>query len=69
MSIKGWRMIGNRVRERHQGPHSLTETHIPEPFGRESRAIEPVVQTGGVNVAFREPIHKILKRIKNEPYF
>lgn len=36
---------------------------------RESRAVEPKVQTRGVNVAFKEPVHKILERIKNKPYF
>ena len=30
---------------------------------------EPEVQMGEVNVAFKEPVHKIVDRIKNEPYF
>ncbi|XP_050251031.1 uncharacterized protein LOC126697937 [Quercus robur] len=30
---------------------------------------EPEVQIEGVNVAFKEPVHKILERIKNEPFF
>ena len=36
---------------------------------REVRAPEPEVYTGGVNIAFKELVHKILERIKNEPYF
>jgi len=31
--------------------------------------VEPEVRIGGVNVAFKEQVHKILERIKNEPYF
>ena len=30
---------------------------------------EPEVQMGEVNVMFKEPVHKIVDRIKNEPYF
>ena len=30
---------------------------------------EPKVQMGEVNMAFKELVHKILDRIKNEPYF
>ena len=30
---------------------------------------EPKVQMGGVNVAFKEPVHKILDLIKNESFF
>ena len=30
---------------------------------------EPEVQIREVNVAFKEPVHKIIDRIKNEPYF
>ncbi|XP_050278267.1 uncharacterized protein LOC126719793 [Quercus robur] len=30
---------------------------------------EPETQIGGVNVAFKEPVHKILDRIKNETFF
>ena len=36
---------------------------------RELRIQEPNIQSGEVNVAFKEPVHKILDRIKNEPYF
>ena len=30
---------------------------------------EPEVQMGEINVAFKEPVHKIVDLIKNEPYF
>ena len=36
---------------------------------RELRIQEPNARTGEINVAFKEPVHKILERIKNEPYF
>ena len=34
---------------------------------KESEAAEPEVRTGGINVVFKKLVHKILKRIKNEP--
>lgn len=36
---------------------------------REARALKPEVYVGGVNMAFKKPVHKILEQIKNEPYF
>ena len=36
---------------------------------REARALNHEIHIRGFNVAFKEPIHKILERIKNEPYF
>ena len=36
---------------------------------RDLRVQEPKVQMGEVNMAFREPVHKIIDRIKNEPFF
>ena len=30
---------------------------------------EPATQMGEVNVTFKEPVHRILNRIKHEPYF
>ena len=36
---------------------------------KDLRMQEPEVQMGEVNVAFKEPVHKIVDRIKNEPYF
>ena len=36
---------------------------------RDLRVQKPEVQLGEVNVAFKEPVHKIVDRIKNEPFF
>ena len=36
---------------------------------REVRIQEPSTRTGEINVTFKEPVHKILERIKNESYF
>ena len=33
------------------------------------RIQKPGAQVGEVNVMFKEPVHKIMDRIKNEPYF
>ena len=36
---------------------------------RDLRVQEPEVQMGEVNVVFKEPVHKIVDRIKNELFF
>ena len=36
---------------------------------KDLRIQEPKVQMGEVNVTFKEPVHKIVDRIKNELYF
>ena len=36
---------------------------------KDLRMHEPEAQMGEVNMAFKEPIHKIIDRIKNEPFF
>ena len=36
---------------------------------KDFRMQELEVQIEGVNVAFKEPVHKILERIKNESFF
>ena len=36
---------------------------------KDLRIQEPGSQIGEVNVTFKEPVHKIVDRIKNEPYF
>ena len=36
---------------------------------KDLRIQESEVQMGEVNVTFKEPVHKIVNRIKNEPYF
>ena len=33
------------------------------------RIQEPKLQLGEVNTTFKEPVHRIIDRIKNEPYF
>ena len=36
---------------------------------KDLRIQEPGPQMGEVNVAFKESVHRIVDRIKNEPYF
>ena len=36
---------------------------------RDLRIQEPKVQMGEINVVFKELVHKIVDRIKNEPFF
>ena len=36
---------------------------------KDLRIQKPEVQLGEVNVTFKEPVHKIIDWIKNEPYF
>ena len=36
---------------------------------KDFRIQEPKAQIKGVNVAFKEPVHKILDQIKNESFF
>ena len=36
---------------------------------KDLRIQEPGAQAGEVNVMFKEPMHRIVNRIKNEPYF
>ena len=56
-----------------KGKASLVNRSRPRVFPsrprRDLRVQEPEVQKGEVNVAFREPVHKIVDRIKNEPFF
>ena len=42
---------------------------FPPRLQRDQRVQELEVQMGEVNVVFREPVHKIVDRIKNEPFF
>ena len=42
---------------------------IPAKPKKDFRMQEPEAQIEGVNVAFKEPVHKILDRIKNESFF
>ena len=42
---------------------------FPPRSRKDLRMQEPEVQMGEVNVAFKEPVQKIVERIKNKPYF
>ena len=42
---------------------------FPSRLRRDQRVQEPEVQMREVNVMFKEPIHKIVDRIQNEPFF
>ena len=42
---------------------------MPARLKKDFRMQELEVQIEGVNVAFKEPVHKILDRIKNESFF
>ena len=42
---------------------------VPTRPKKDFRMQEPEVQIEGINVAFKEPVHKILERIKNESFF
>ncbi|XP_050255087.1 uncharacterized protein LOC126700954 [Quercus robur] len=42
---------------------------VPARSKKDFRIQEPEAQIEGVNVAFKEPVHKILDRIKNESFF
>ena len=42
---------------------------VPARPKKDFRMQEPKVQIEGVNVVFKEPMHKILDRIKNESFF
>ena len=42
---------------------------LPSRPRKDLRFREPEPRMGEVNVAFKEPVHRIIDRIKNEPYF
>ena len=42
---------------------------FPSRLRRDLRIQEPEMQLGEINVAFKEPMHKIVDQIKNEPFF
>ena len=48
--------------------HSWQSVFPPRP-GKDLRMQELEAQMGEVNVAFKEPVHKIVDQIKNEPFF
>ena len=59
LQSKGKALVVNRSRP---------EIFPPKPQ-RDLRVQEPELQLREVNVAFKEPVHKIIDRIKNEPFF
>ena len=42
---------------------------FPSRLRRDLRIQEPEMQLGEINVEFKEPMHKIVDQIKNEPFF
>ena len=60
-------------RLQNKGKAPLVNRSRPEVFPprsrRDLRMQEPEMQLGEVNVAFKEPVHKIIDRIKNESFF
>ena len=61
--------------DRLQGKGKAPLVNCPQQDGlqprprKDLRVQEPEVQIGEVNVMFKEPMHKIIDRIKNESYF
>ena len=65
-------MIGSRTRGRHRSRLSIRRSPVrgfSAKTQKGSRIQEPGTRVGEVNVTFKEPVHKILEQIKNEPYF
>ena len=65
------RLEDDRLQSKGKAPlvnRSRPRIFPPRPR-RDLRVQEPEVQLGEVNVAFKEPVHKIVDRIKNEPFF
>ncbi|XP_023895548.1 uncharacterized protein LOC112007438 [Quercus suber] len=61
----------DRVQSKGKTPmmsHPRVGAFQPRPRGN-LRIQEPEAQVGEVNVTFKEPVHKIVERIKHEPYF
>ena len=59
LQSKGKALLVNRPRQLRFQPQPQKDLRIQE----------PEVQIGEVNVTFKEPVHKIVDRIKNELYF
>ena len=65
------RLEDNRLQNKGKAPVTNHPRHIgfqPRPQ-KDLRIQEPRPQMGEVNVAFKEPVHRIVDRIKNKPYF
>ena len=65
------RLEDDRLQSRGKAPlvGRFRQSILPTKPKRDFRMHEPEVQIEGVNVAFKEPVHKILERIKNESFF
>ncbi|XP_075658748.1 uncharacterized protein LOC142628557 [Castanea sativa] len=65
------RLEDDRLQSKGKAPVINHPRHIGfQPRPREDLRIqEPEPGMGEVNVALKEPVHKIVNRIKNEPYF
>ncbi|XP_030945842.1 uncharacterized protein LOC115970335 [Quercus lobata] len=65
------RLKDDRLQRKGKVPMMNRPRQIGFPFRpRGGLAIqEPAAQMGEVNVTFKEPVHRILDRIKHEPYF
>ena len=61
-------MIGCRIRVRPRCLVALGKAFFQQDQKRIS-GCEPEAQIERVNVAFKEPVHKILDQIKNETFF
>ena len=65
------RLEDDQLQNNNKAPVTNHPQHIgfqPRPR-KDLRIQEPRPQKGEVNVAFKEPVHRIVDRIKNKPYF
>ena len=65
------RLEDDRLQSKGKAPllnHSWQGIFPPKPR-KDLRMQELKAQMGEVNMAFKEPVHKIVDRIKNEPFF
>ena len=65
------RLEDDRLQSRGKAPlmGRSRQSILPTKPKKDFRMQEPEVQIKGVNVAFKELVHKILERIKNESFF
>ncbi|XP_050257728.1 uncharacterized protein LOC126702911 [Quercus robur] len=65
------RLEDDRLQSRRKAPliGRSRQGVLPTKPKKDFRMQEPEVHIEGVNVAFKEPVHKILERIKNESFF
>ncbi|XP_075659215.1 uncharacterized protein LOC142629114 [Castanea sativa] len=65
------RLEDDRLQTRGKAPIIIhpRNTGFNPRLRKDLRIQEPGLPIGGVNAAFKEPVHKIIDRIKNEPYF